>query len=89
MEKQDKLDELYEKHLVSEAIGKKGFTITCNKCGATSNIPKNTGIVKGEVELELSGTESGEGYSVGGLLLDCKKCKNNIELEQENMYWKR
>jgi len=83
MRTEDKLKEIYE-GMLNEAPGK-GFTLTCNKCGATMSMLKSGDSMtpkSKKIEFRLGGQEHGDGYSIGIAAFDCK-CGNEVIYEDQ------
>ena len=83
MQTEDKLKEIYE-GMLEEAPGK-GFTLTCNKCGATVQLIKNQKVKGRGIMINMSSQENEEGYSDAGIWIQCNKCKTEWEMDEANM----
>jgi len=77
-----KIEDTIDNYL-NEATNK-GFTITCNKCGAVGNVTKdNTIMPKNGIEIIVDSEEDGlDGSSIGLAELKCKKCGQMFTFNQ-------
>ena len=77
-----KADEKIEKYL-NEAVVR-GFTLTCNKCGAEVELIKDNKIKGKVIKIDVGGEEIEDGYSIGIVYLTCKKCGVEWEMRDDN-----